>query len=61
MRKTILTFLAASLLAVSSVQLAAAAERHYARKAAPSNSATPTTPSHGRPSRTGFPSIPKAT
>jgi hypothetical protein len=35
MHKTIPTFLAASLLAVSSVQLAAAAERHHARKPAP--------------------------
>jgi hypothetical protein len=37
MRKTILTLLAASLLAPSSAQVAAAAERHHARKAAPAS------------------------
>ena len=35
MRKTILTFLATSLFAASSVQMASAAERHHARKVAP--------------------------
>ena len=35
MRKTILTVLAASLMAASTVQMAAAAERHHVRKAAP--------------------------
>jgi hypothetical protein len=37
MRKTILTLLAASLLAASSVQLASASERHHARKATPAS------------------------
>jgi len=35
MHNTILTVLAASLMAASTVQMAAAAERHHARKAAP--------------------------
>jgi hypothetical protein len=37
MRKTFLTFLAASLLAASCVQVAAAAERQHARKPAPAS------------------------
>jgi Ni/Co efflux regulator RcnB len=35
MRKRILTVLAASLMAASTVQMTAASERHHARKAAP--------------------------